>query len=794
MVRKPCLAVRCEPKRGDDFGKRHRPEKTVRGLSAYPVSMTTRRFRLLHKAIRAAVLVVILCFSFSSAAAGGQGVQQDARIQRLFSKDAATRSAAKADLLQHPDTALLPALLKELPASQGTNRDDLLEVLAKYDDARKIPVFLAMHPWSSNVADVGQIEQQLANLGQPAADALVRNCTETDDNYADWAAGVLSWMHQVGTRILVAAVQNDDGCKHEMGTRGLMYMSDVDSDSRAETQMAADAAVDTDERIRGAARKWFSTWNGKEEQIDCSGILEALIVAYQANAPSATRVKIAQMLSAVDSPRVTRFMRAAVHSPNAEIQEIAKNYVAGVGAQPATENKAPQTPEEKIKFIREVTETPAEGANGKISPLLNDADANVRTAAATALGDLNAPSTNGEDNPAFDPQTARPPLRKAAKDPLPEVRAAAIGALGDIRSDNDSDLIVSALRDSDASVVLAAENAIGQVPADAAAPALMEIYHNHNNSAEMTEQAVVALRLVCDPNTLPTLVEILQADNKDFYLDAAEGLACVLQKRPDKSAFEPILKVLDAQPQGLGPQNADVIGALMTALAETKNPAAFERLALMAKSQNIWTRRDVAVPLATLGDRRAIPVLSQLLVDPDNHVRSAAAAALTRFSNFPAPPELLATLENLNAPADIYAIQVLVASHDPKAVDALIAAMPKNPGVIYALGEAHDTRAVPALISYMQNPANDAGPRSTAAGSLGKLGDPRAVQPLIASLADDNGQIVMQVSAALGMLKDKRAVAPLQQAMARWSIGQHQNAETVKTWIRQALTQLGAMK
>ncbi|HKF53168.1 MAG TPA: HEAT repeat domain-containing protein [Candidatus Acidoferrales bacterium] len=742
------------------------------------------------KAAAGAFFAVIAVVCAWGVATRAQGEQQDARIQRLFSKDAAVRSAAKADLLQHPDPALLPSLLKELPASQGTNRDDLVEVLAKYDDTKKIPVFFAMRPWSGSVADVGEINLQLSHLGQPAADALVAHCTETNDNYADWAAGVLNWMHQIGARQLVESVQSDDACKHEMGTQGLLYMTDPDQVARAETQLASDAAVDPDERIRGAARQWFATWNGKEEQIDCGGIIEPLIAAYQAKAPSATMVKIAQMLATVDRPRVTRFMRAAVHSPNAEIQEIAKNYLSMAPAEPAAENKSPQTPAQKIEFIKGVGADDMD-ANTKIAPLVSDADASVRTAAASALGTLNAPSMSGQDTPS-NPDTALDALRKAAKDSSPQVRAAAVGAIGDMRSSdqNDSAIVVAALSDSDASVRLAAVDALQQTPTDAAVPALTKIYRDQQSSQEIRAEALVTLRTICSPDSTPVFLEALQARNGKPSQDVAEGLACTLQKRPDKDAFAPILKALQAVNPGPGPQDSLLESSLMDAMAETKNPGAFGPLAERLKSQNRWTRRSAAGALGLLGDRRAIPLLAGLLNDMDDTGHLYAASALKAFSDFPAPPELIAMATNKNASMDT--LDALVASHDPKAIDAMIAAMPKNPGVIYALGEAHDTRAVPALISYMQNPANDAGPRSTAASSLGKIGDARAVEPLIASLADDNGQIVMQVSAALAMLKDKRAIVPLQQAMARWSTGQHQNAETVKVWIRQALTQLGA--
>lgn len=723
------------------------------------IDSTVRKWKM----VTGSMLIVITMICVWGRVARTQAAQQDGRIQKLFSSDAAVRSAAKADLLQHPDPALLPALLKELPSSKGTNRDDLVEILGKYN---------------------------VSGLGQPAADALAASCTSDDDDYENWAAGILSWMHEIGVRTLIVAVQNEDSCKHKMGEQGLLYMSDADDVARADTLLASDAAIDPDERIRGAARNFFASFKGNEENFDGSGIVEALIAVYQ-RAPAATMVKIAQMLSDPERPRVTRFMRAAVHSPNPEVQKIANDYLAlhpPKTAPAAVGSSKPQSPEEKIKFISEVIDSP-ESANEKILPLLSDADANVRAAAATALGNLNAPNMQGNDNPAGDPGAALTALRKAAKDSSPEVRAAAVGALGDIRSNDDAEFVSEELKDSDATVQLAAVTALQQIPTDSAVPDLTQIYRNSRSTADMKFQVIVALRTICSSDTTPLLLEVLQASNGSPSLDLVEGLQCTLTKHADSAAFAPILKALQANNTEAAPGYSNVEARLMDALAETKNPEAFEPLSVLAKSQNSLVRREAPAALGMLGDRRAIPLLAGLLRDPDYEVVRSAAAALTRFSNFPAPPELIAALSDPNAGRDINVLGALVASHDPKAIDALIAAMPKNPGAIYWLGKASDTRAVPALIAYLQNAANATDGRATAATSLGQLGDARAVEPLIASLAENNGQIVMQVSAALAALKDKRAIEPLKQAYARWNSGQHENALTVKFWISQALQQ-----
>jgi hypothetical protein len=73
--------------------------------------------------------ISVFAFMFQLLATAQQ-TEHDSRLDRLLSSDPAKRNGAKSELLGSPDPALLSALLKALPTSQGTTRDDLLEILA----------------------------------------------------------------------------------------------------------------------------------------------------------------------------------------------------------------------------------------------------------------------------------------------------------------------------------------------------------------------------------------------------------------------------------------------------------------------------------------------------------------------------------------------------------------------------------------------------------------------------------------------------------------------------------------
>jgi len=99
-----------------------------------------------------------------------------------------------------------------------------------------------------------------------------------------------------------------------------------------------------------------------------------------------------------------------------------------------------------------------------------------------------------------------------------------------------------------------------------------------------------------------------------------------------------------------------------------------------------------------------------------------------------------------------------------------------------ALGKLGDKRAVEPLINALKD--EDRSVRSSASGALGRLGDPRAVEPLIAALKDQDKYVRRSAASALGRLGDKRAVEPLIAALKDKDAG-------VRRSVAWALAQLG---
>ena len=142
-----------------------------------------------------------------------------------------------------------------------------------------------------------------------------------------------------------------------------------------------------------------------------------------------------------------------------------------------------------------------------------------------------------------------------------------------------------------------------------------------------------------------------------------------------------------------------------------------------------------------------------------------------------------------NAPEAFAAVVQLGALGGEKAVDLLLSALERHDGVARSaareLGRLGDARALKPLAAALANPeinqscaeallgfgakavdvllftlkSENADARRLAAGALGEIRDPRAVEPLVHTLqVDDAYSVRIAAATALGLLKDVRAV------------------------------------
>ncbi|NOY92733.1 MAG: sulfatase-like hydrolase/transferase [Deltaproteobacteria bacterium] len=199
--------------------------------------------------------------------------------------------------------------------------------------------------------------------------------------------------------------------------------------------------------------------------------------------------------------------------------------------------------------------------------------------------------------------------------------------------------------------------------------------------------------------------------------------------------------------------------------------------------------RQHALELGRLGDRRAVPVLLELLADgaAETSDRQEAARILARLADPASAPGLLLAMQDADPMVAAEATVALGRQYDARAHDALVPLVSAEDPELrtraaVSLGRLRDPRAVPALLDALYV-SHDSYEREEAVRWLGRLGDPRAVEPLIALLPEFRIRYLTVV--ALGMLGDRRAYDPLTQ-MLDWET--HSN---VRDNVGRALGQLG---
>jgi HEAT repeat protein len=193
-------------------------------------------------------------------------------------------------------------------------------------------------------------------------------------------------------------------------------------------------------------------------------------------------------------------------------------------------------------------------------------------------------------------------------------------------------------------------------------------------------------------------------------------------------------------------------------------------------------RQAAAEALGQIRDARAVEPLVAALKDKMASVREAAIKALVKIGT-PSVMSLVAALKDEEWTARMVAAEALGQIGDARAVEPLVAALKDETGNVQvavkeALGQidpnwmksAAVKEAIPAFVAALKN--KNINVRLGAAEMLGKLGDARAVDPLVTVLKDkkykefDNKKYLRRKAAeALGEIGDARAMEPLAEAL-----------------------------
>jgi HEAT repeat protein len=189
--------------------------------------------------------------------------------------------------------------------------------------------------------------------------------------------------------------------------------------------------------------------------------------------------------------------------------------------------------------------------------------------------------------------------------------------------------------------------------------------------------------------------------------------------------------------------------------------AVAEQIAAL-KDEDWAIREEAATALGTFRDARAVGPLVCLLRDADRAVRQAAIEALTAIGE-PSVPVLGLCLSDAHSAVQEAACAVLSLIADERVLDPLIATLKNQNWILRmhaakALGRMKDARAIEPLIPLLQDKVKAV--REEAATALADIGDP-ALPSLLEALKHHEWLVRLHAVEALGKSRSAEAVEPL---------------------------------
>ena len=237
------------------------------------------------------------------------------------------------------------------------------------------------------------------------------------------------------------------------------------------------------------------------------------------------------------------------------------------------------------------------------------------------------------------------------------------------------------------------------------------------------------------------LIKALQYQKDEFVRSKAAG---ALGQIGAHEAVEPLIAALKDK-------SRDVRKAAAGALAQIGDPAAVDPLIAALDDVNEAVRIQAAQALARIGDARAVDALSALLNDRDVKIREEAAKAMYDLGWRPKRDRVSAAYWIARGN---WGECVGIGSAASEAVSyALARFTEQRQQAIDALGRIGDTRAIQTLIAQAER---DKPAAERARQALAKIG-PAAIAPLLKSQDSTKGRGELEIIAQMGI----QAVGPL---------------------------------
>lgn len=252
---------------------------------------------------------------------------------------------------------------------------------------------------------------------------------------------------------------------------------------------------------------------------------------------------------------------------------------------------------------------------------LSDHEANVRSKAAEALGNINH-------------EKAAESLIQVLCDKSPEVRSSAAKALGKIGNGTVVNSLIQALSDQNSDVRYRAAEALGKIGGERAIIFLITALFDQNSSVR--SYSAEALGKIGDEKVVDSLVQSLF----DQYSYIRSKVAEALGKIGGGKAIDLLIRVISDQ-------HKDVRSSVAEALGKIGSEKAIDPLIRAISDQNSDVRYRVIEALGRIDSERIIEPLILALSDQNSNVRNSAVYTLTKTGNVTSLEKLL-QLPNLD--------------------------------------------------------------------------------------------------------------------------------------------------
>ena len=259
-------------------------------------------------------------------------------------------------------------------------------------------------------------------------------------------------------------------------------------------------------------------------------------------------------------------------------------------------------------------------------------------------------------------------------------------------------------------------------------------------------------------------------------------------------ALDEIIEINDVETliAGLKDENLDVQQGAVKGLGKLGDSRAVEPLITILKSEKGYMRSEAAAALGNISDVRAFEPLYKLVTqDSEFNVRQSAIWGLREIDHNRFFERLVNSLQEKNPLIRENAAYALGRLNDDRVKDALFPLLQDRDNsvrrmAISALATLKDKRVVEILIELLKDPTQDWYGRGVVAEDLAKIGDLRAVEPLIGLLLsnlNDTSGLPLHEMWALKDLRDARAIEPMVEVLL------HSADRTVRGTAAQCLAQ-----